>query len=50
MCRPPKPAAMSVLPQAGGPNSATAPSSMKQMPMIGTTRTENAPPVTTPVP
>ena len=38
------------MPQVGGPNSATAPSAMKQSPMSGTTRTEKAPPVTTPVP
>src|SRR5216110_71176 len=50
MCRPPNPAAMSQLPHAAGPNSAMAPTSMKQIPITGTTRTENAPPVTNPVP
>src|SRR5580704_13563878 len=49
-CRPPNPAARNVVPQANGQNSATAPSDMKHSPMTGTTRTENAPPVTTPVP
>src|SRR5437870_3487789 len=50
MCRPPNPAAMSQFPHAPGPNSATAPRSMKQIPITGTMRTENAPPVTNPVP
>src|SRR6266550_935387 len=50
MCRPPNPAAMSQLPHAAGPNRAVAPTSMKQIPITGTTRTENAPPVTNPVP
>src|SRR5207244_6969539 len=49
-CRPPNPAAMSQLPHAAGPNSAAAPTSMKQSPIKGTIRTENAPPVTNPVP
>src|SRR5947208_12766655 len=49
-CRPPNPAAMSQLPHAAGPNSAAAPTSMKQSPITGTIRTENAPPVTNPVP
>src|SRR5881409_3897018 len=48
-CRPPNPAAMSQLPHAAGPNSAAAPTSMKQSPITGTIRTENAPPVTNPV-
>ena len=50
MWRPPNPAAMSQFAHAAGPNSATAPTSMKQIPMTGTIRTENAPPVTNPVP
>src|SRR5205809_533319 len=50
MCRPPNPAAMSQLPHAAGPNSAMAPTSMKQIPITGPTRTENAPPVTNPAP
>src|SRR5947209_7445601 len=50
MCRPPNPAAMTQFPHAAGPNSATAPASMKQIPITGTIRTENAPPVTNPVP
>jgi hypothetical protein len=33
-----------------GVKSARAPASMKQIPMTGTTLTENAPPATTPVP
>src|SRR5580698_3191213 len=49
-CSPPNPTARNVVPQANGQNNATAPSDMKQSPMTGTTRTENAPPVTTPVP
>src|SRR2546422_5884052 len=47
---PPNPAAKSQFPQAGGPSSAAAPTSMKHRPITGTTRTENAPPVTKPVP
>src|SRR5438094_3672873 len=50
MCRPPNPAAMSQFPQAAGPNNAAAPTNMKQIPITGTIRTENAPPVTNPVP
>src|SRR5438093_1501981 len=50
MCRPPNPEAMSQLAHAAGPNSAAAPTSMKQIPITGTIRTENAPPVTNPVP
>src|SRR5256886_2628241 len=50
MCRPPKPAARHQFPQAGGPSSAAAPTIMKHSPITGTTRTENAPPVTNPVP
>ena len=38
------------LPKPDGQKSATAPSTMKQRPMSGTMRIENAPPVTTPVP
>src|SRR5881409_3897021 len=34
-CRPPNPAAMSQLPHAAGPNSAAAPTSMKQSPITG---------------
>src|SRR5271170_6889138 len=49
-CNPPNPAARKVVPQVNGQNSATAPSDIKQRPITGTTRTENAPPVTTPVP
>ena len=50
MWSPPKPTAMRALPHAADPSSATAPRTMKQSPMSGTTRTEKAPPVTTPVP
>src|SRR6266568_4330698 len=50
MCRPPNPAPISQLPHAAGPNSAAAPAAMKHTPITGTTRTENAPPVTNPVP
>src|SRR2546430_7655048 len=50
MCRPPKPAARHQFPQAGGPSSAAAPTIMKHSPITGTTRTENAPPVTNPGP
>src|SRR5438309_9614828 len=50
MCNPPNPAPSSQLPQAGGPNSAAAPASMKHSPITGTMRTENAPPVTKPGP
>src|SRR2546426_4839174 len=50
MCKPPNPAPSSQLPQAGGPNSAAAPASMKHSPITGTIRTEKAPPVTKPVP
>ena len=41
---------MARLPHAAGRNSATLPASMKHSPITGTMRTENAPPVTTPVP
>src|SRR5213594_681723 len=50
MCSPPNPAAISQLPHAAGPNSAAAPATMKHSPITGTIRTENAPPVTNPVP
>src|SRR5579872_847270 len=50
MWNPPKPAASRTFPQLAGQNSATAPSTIKQRPINGTTRMENAPPVTTPVP
>src|ERR1039457_1601270 len=50
ICRPPKPAARSELPQAAGANKATAPMPMKQIPITGTTFTEAAPPHSTPVP
>src|SRR2546422_9876061 len=50
MCSPPKPAAMSQWPHAAGAAKATTPSVMKQTPMSGTMRTENAPPVAAAVP
>src|SRR5579863_8853226 len=54
MCNPPNPAARKTsfqgTDQAGGENIATAPSIKKQTPITGTIGTENAPPVTTPVP
>src|SRR5437588_2583562 len=50
MCSPPNPAAISQFPHAAGPSNATAPTVIKQTPMTGTMRTENAPPVTNPVP
>src|ERR1700722_10203401 len=50
MCNPPKPAARKRFPQCQGQKRATAPNTMKQRPIKGTTRIENAPPVTTPVP
>ena len=50
MCRPPNPTAISPFPHAAGPNSAAAPTTIKQIPMTGTIRTENAPPVTNPAP
>ncbi len=50
MCSAPKPAAISASPQAGGQKNAPAPTNMKHSPMKGTGRTENEPPVTTPVP
>src|SRR3989475_11893162 len=50
MCSPPNPAAISPLPHAAGPNSAAAPAPLKRSPITGTIRTENAPPVTNPVP
>jgi len=43
MCRPPKPAAISRLPQSAGARNASAPSSMNAQPMIGTMRTDMAP-------
>src|SRR3974390_659535 len=46
----PNPAARNQAPQANGQNTATAPTDMKESPITGTTRTEKAPPVTTPVP
>src|SRR5579864_5165807 len=48
--RPPNPAARKASPQPAGANSAAPPSAMNPRPMIGTMRTENAPPVTTAVP
>src|SRR6202166_5073272 len=48
--RPPKPAARKASPQPAGANSAAPPRAMNPSPMIGTMRTENAPPVTTAVP
>src|SRR3970040_1642720 len=48
--RPPKPAARNAFPHAAGEKSAIAPASMKPRPMTGTIFTENAPPVTMPVP
>src|SRR5271170_1384676 len=54
MCKPPKPSpshtSFQGADQAGGENTATAPSTRKQAPITGTMGTENAPPVTTPVP
>src|SRR2546426_7297549 len=50
ICSAPKPTAINQLPQDAGENSARAPANMKQSPITGATRTEQAPPVTTPVP
>src|SRR5271168_744884 len=54
MCRPPKPSASHTsfhgTLHAAGVNMANAPSIRKQAPITGTTGTEKAPPVTTPVP
>src|SRR5206468_11556538 len=44
------PAAIPQAPQAAEVNNAAAPSAMNDIPMTGTIGTENAPPVTTPVP
>src|SRR5713101_9544669 len=41
---------MNASPQAAGANSAAPPSNIKHKPITGTTRTENAPPVTMAVP
>ncbi len=49
MCRPPNPTAINVLPQPGGVNSATIPTTMKQHPIAGMILTEKIPPVTTPM-
>ena len=50
MCSTPNPNARYQLPHPAGDSSAAAPSPMKHTPMIGTTRTENAPAVTIPAP
>jgi len=50
ICTRPNPAAMNRLPQDAGANNAPAPRAIRHMPMIGTARTENAPPVTMAVP
>jgi len=50
MCRPPKPIARSQASQLTGANNAAVPRTMKHIPITGTTRIENAPPVTTPAP
>ena len=48
MCRPPNPAAMNQCPHDAGAANAAVPSAMNVSPMIGTTRTEYAPPVAAP--
>ena len=50
ICTRPNPAAINRLPQDAGAKSAAAPSAIRHMPMMGTARTENAPPVTMAVP
>ena len=50
ICSPPKPAASSQFPHPAGANNPAAPRTIKQIPITGTTLTENMPPVTTPVP
>src|SRR5687767_5336571 len=50
MWSPPNASAMRTLLHANGVNTAIAPATTKQSPITGTMRTENAPPVMTPVP
>src|ERR1700722_3044792 len=50
ICTAPNPAAINRLPQEAGAKSAAAPRAIRHIPMMGTARTENAPPVTMAVP
>ena len=50
MCSPPNPKPSHKLLSPAGDSMAAAPSARKPAPIMGTTRTENAPPVMTPVP